>query len=114
MHLSIAHLFLALAITCEVIGTTCLKLTAGFTRPLPSLVVATGYLGAIYFMTLSIRTLPIGFVYAVWAGVGIVVIALMGMLIYGEPMDWPGAAGIALIVSGVVILNAFSRMGGHA
>lgn len=112
--MTFAHLYLALAILCEVIGTTCLKLTENFTRPLPSLIVAAGYIAAIYFMTLSIKTLPIGFVYAVWAGVGIVVIALMGVLIYDEPVDLPGVAGIFLIVSGVVTLNLFSRMGGHA
>jgi len=108
-----AHLYLILAIVCEVAGTTCLKLTHGFTRPLPSLAVAAGYIAAVYFMTLSIRTLPVGFVYAVWAGVGIVVIALLGVVIYDEPVDLPGIAGIALIVGGVVTLNAFSRMGGH-
>ncbi|WP_337997240.1 multidrug efflux SMR transporter [Oleispirillum naphthae] len=111
--MTLAHLYLALAIVCEVAGTACLKLTHGFTRPLPSLLVAAGYVAAVYFMTLSIRSLPVGFVYAVWAGVGIVVIALLGVVFYGEPVDLPGIAGIALIVSGVVTLNAFSRMGGH-
>jgi len=108
-----AHLYLVLAILCEVVGTTSLKLTHGFTRPAPSLLVVASYVAAIYLMTLSIRTLPVGFVYAVWAGLGIVAIAALGVVLYDEPVDLPGAAGIAMIVGGVVTLNAFSRMGGH-
>ncbi len=109
-----AHLYLALAIVTEVIGTSCMKLTEGFTKPLPTIVMAACYIAAIWLMSLAVRTLPIGFVYAVWAGIGIVVIAIVGVLLYDEPVDAVGAVGIALIVSGVVLLNAFSRMGGHA
>ena len=112
--MGVAHLYLAAAILVEVIGTSCMKLTEGFTKPLPTLVMSVCYIGAIYFMSVSVRTLPIGFVYAVWAGVGIVVIAAVGVVLYKEPVDLPGALGIALIVAGVVLLNLFSRMGGHA
>jgi len=112
--MTLAHLYLTLAIFFEIIGTTCLKLTESFTKPIPSLIVIVGYLAAMYFLTLSVRTLPIGFVYAVWAGVGIAVVALLGVLIYDEAMDWPGVVGITMIIGGVVVLNVFSKAGGHA
>jgi len=112
--MGIAHLYLAAAILVEVIGTSCMKLTEGFTKPLPTIVMSVCYIAAIYFMSVSVRTLPIGFVYAVWAGAGIVIIAAIGVVLYKEPVDLAGVLGIVLIVAGVVMLNLFSRMGGHA
>ncbi|MDR1934321.1 MAG: multidrug efflux SMR transporter [Candidatus Accumulibacter sp.] len=102
-------LYLLVAIVSEVIATSALKAAAGFTRLLPSLVVVAGYGIAFYCLSLVLRTLPIGIVYAIWSGVGIALIALAGWLFYGQAIDLPGIAGIALIVAGVVVLNVFSK-----
>jgi small multidrug resistance pump len=100
--------FLSIAIIAEVIATSFLKSTDGFTRPGPSLVVIIGYLVAFYFLSLSLRTLPVGIAYAIWAGVGVALIALIGWAILGQALDAAAIVGISLIVAGVVILNVFS------
>jgi len=101
--------FLFLAIVSEVIATSALKSTQEFTRLLPSIIVVIGYVSAFYFLSLTLRTIPVGIAYAVWSGVGVALIALVGWLIYGQTLDMPAFVGIALIVSGVVVLNLFSR-----
>lgn len=101
-------LLLVLAILAEVIGTSCLKLAAGFTRPLPSLVVIVSYLLAFYLLSLTLRTIPVGIAYAVWAGGGIVLIALIGWLVFGQALDLPAIVGMGLIIAGVAVLNLFS------
>ncbi len=101
--------FLFLAIVSEVIATSVLKSTQEFTRLLPSLIVAAGYVSAFYFLSLTLRTIPVGIAYAIWSGVGVALITLVGWLIYGQTLDMPAFVGIALIVSGVVVLNLFSR-----
>jgi small multidrug resistance pump len=101
--------FLFLAIVSEVIATSALKSTQEFTRLLPSIVVVIGYVSAFYFLSLTLRTIPVGIAYAVWSGVGVALITLAGWLIYGQTLDMPAFIGIALIVSGVVVLNLFSR-----
>ena len=101
--------FLFLAIVSEVVATSALKSTQEFTRLLPSVIVVVGYVSAFYFLTLTLRTIPIGIAYAIWSGVGIALITLVGWLIYGQTLDMPAFIGIALIVSGVVVLNQFSR-----
>ena len=106
------YIYLAVAVLCEVAGTTALKLSDGFTRPLPSAVTVVGYAAAFYLLALCLRSLSVGFTYAVWAGVGIVLVAGIGVAFLGEKADLPGIVGIGLIVAGVVVLNAFSRMSG--
>ena len=101
-------LLLVLAILAEVIGTSCLKLAAGFTRPLPSLVVIVSYLLAFYLLSLTLRTIPVGIAYAVWSGVGIVLIALIGWLVFGQALDLRAIVGMGLIIAGVAVLNLFS------
>ncbi|RED51052.1 DMT family transporter [Aestuariispira insulae] len=108
-----ATLFLIFAILSEVAGTTALKFTDGFTKLVPSVITVVGYCLAFYLLSLSLKSMSIGFAYAVWAGVGIVLIALIGVIFLGEKADLNGAIGIGLIVAGVVILNNFSKMGGH-
>lgn len=98
-------LLLVLAILAEVIGTSCLKLAAGFTRPLPSLVVIVSYLLAFYLLSLTLRTIPVGIAYAVWSGVGMVLICLVAWLWFGQTLDAAAILGIVLIVAGVVVLN---------
>ena len=106
-------LFLSIAIVAEVIGTSALKAADGFTRLGPSLVVAVGYGISFYFLSLALRGIPVGVAYAVWSGVGIVLISVIGWLAYGQSLDGPAALGIALIVAGVVVLNVFAKSPVH-
>ena len=104
-----AWLYLSVAIVSEVIATSALKAADGFTRPLPSLVVVAGYVTAFWFLSLTLRTMPVGIAYAVWSGVGIALIALIGWLVFGQTLDAPALLGLALIVAGVVVLSVYSR-----
>lgn len=103
-------LYLAIAIFAEVIGTTALKASDGLTRFKPSVIVVIGYALAFYFLALSLRSLSVGVAYAIWAGIGMALIALAGWLVYGEQVDAWGAVGILLIIAGVIVLQTFSRM----
>ncbi len=100
--------YLGIAIVSEVAGTSALKASAGFTRLGPSLVVGVGYASAFYFLSLTLRTIPVAVAYAIWSGVGIALIAFVSWLVYGQKLDVPALLGIALIVAGVVVLNRFS------
>lgn len=102
-------LHLAFAIVAEVTATSALKAAEGFTRFLPSVIVLVGYITAFYFLSLSLRTIPVGLAYAVWSGVGIALISLIGWKIYGQSLDVPAMAGLGLIASGIVVLNVFSK-----
>jgi small multidrug resistance pump len=106
-------LFLSIAIISEVIATSALKATEDFTRLWPSHIVVAGYVVAFYFLTLTLRTIPIGIAYAIWSGAGVALIALVGWLFYKQPLDLPAFIGISLIVAGVVVLNVFSRAVPH-
>jgi small multidrug resistance pump len=101
-------LYLAIAIVSEVVATSALKASAGFTRLYPSLLVVGGYALAFYFLSLTLRTIPVGVAYAIWSGVGVVLVCLLGWFLYGQKLDLAAVAGIGLIVAGVVVLNAFS------
>lgn len=104
-----SYVYLALAIVAEVIGTSALKATAGFTRAVPSAVVVLGYGVAFYFLALSLETIPVGIAYAIWSGLGVVLITLIGWWVYGQKLDAAALAGIGLIVAGVVVLQLASR-----
>ena len=108
-----AYVLLAFAIVFEVTATTSLKLSDGFTRVVPSAVTVLGYGVSFYLLSICLKTLNVGFVYAVWAGAGIALIALIGVVALGERVDGPGLLGLGLIIAGIVVLNVFSRMG-HA
>lgn len=105
-------IYLAIAIVAEVVGTSALKAAEGFTRPLPTLVVAVGYGLAFYFLSLALRAIPVGMAYAIWAGVGIALITLVGWLIYGEKLDAPAVIGLAMIVAGIAVMNLSSATPG--
>lgn len=105
--------FLTLAIMAEVMATSALKASMGFTRPIPSLLVVVGYGVAFYLLSLVLRTLPVGIAYAIWAGLGIVLVTLVGIVAFGEKPDLPAVIGISLIVAGVVTLQVFSKMNVH-
>jgi small multidrug resistance pump len=108
-----AWLNLVIAIVAEVVGTSFLKAAAGFTKPLPSLMVVVGYGAAFYFLSRTLDTIPVGIAYAVWSGVGVTLIATIGWLFLGQKLDAGAIAGMALIVVGVVVLNLFSTTAVH-
>lgn len=105
--------YLSIAICSEVIATSALNATQGFTRWQPSLVVVIGYVAAFYFLSLTLRAMPLGIAYAVWSGVGVALIALIGWAVYRQPLDLPALIGIGMIVAGVVVLNLFSKTLNH-
>lgn len=105
--------FLLAAILGEVVATSALKLTEGFSRPVPSIVVVVGYAASFYFLSLTLRTIPVGVAYAVWSGVGIVLISLIGYFVFRQSLDAPALVGMALIATGVLVINAFSRSVSH-
>jgi small multidrug resistance pump len=102
-------IFLSIAILSEVIATSALKLTNGFTRPWPSGAVVLGYATAFYFLSQTLRTIPVGVAYAVWSGAGIVLVAVIGWRVYGQKLDVPAVFGLTLIIAGIVVLNVFSK-----
>lgn len=106
-------LFLGTAIMAEVIATSSLKASAGFTKVLPSLVVVIGYGVAFYFLSLTLKTIPVGIAYAIWSGSGIVLISLIGWLALGQKLDLASVVGMGLIVTGVVVINVFSKASVH-
>ena len=105
-----SYLFLAIAIVAEVIGTSALKAAEGFTRPLPSLIVAVGYGTAFYFLSLALKSIPVGIAYAIWSGVGVALITVIGWLLFRQRLDLPALAGIAMIVGGVVVIQMSSTL----
>ncbi len=107
------YLYLCVAIIAEVVATTSLKASAGFTKLIPCLMVIAGYAIAFCCMTLVLRYIPVGITYALWAGLGIVLVALVGAVAYKEIPDPPAVIGIGLILAGVVIINVFSKTISH-
>jgi small multidrug resistance pump len=107
------YLYLAIAIVAEVIGTSAMRESDGFTRIGPSLVTAIGYAIAFYFLSLTLRAIPTGIAYAIWSGVGIILITVVAWLLQGQKLDVPAIAGMALIVAGVVVMNGFSKAAAH-
>ncbi|WP_288688005.1 SMR family transporter [Acinetobacter sp. YH12227] len=108
-----AYGLLACAIISEVIGSTFLVKSEGFSKLVPSLVVVVLFSLAFYLLSQVIKVIPLGIAYAIWAGVGIVLTALIGYFIFRQSLDIPAMLGIALIVAGVVVINLFSNSTGH-
>jgi small multidrug resistance pump len=106
-------IFLLIAIICEVIATSVLKQSEGFTRLWPSVVVVVGYATAFYFLSLVLKTIPVGVVYAIWSGTGIALIALVAWVFLGQSLDVPAIIGLLLIIAGVIVLNLFSKTVSH-
>lgn len=107
------YAWLAIAIVAEVIATSALRASEGFTRLVPAVLVVIGYGISFYCLSLTLRSVPVGIVYAIWSGVGIVLITLVAMVMYRQVPDLPAIAGLGLIVAGVVVLNLFSKMQAH-
>jgi small multidrug resistance pump len=101
-------LTLALAIVAEVVATSALKASNGFSRLIPSVVTVAGYALAFFCLSLTLRSVPVGIVYAIWSGVGILLISAVGWAVYGEHLDVPALIGLGLIIAGVLVLNLFS------
>lgn len=106
-------MYLGIAILAEIIATSALKSAEGFTRLVPSVITVAGYAVAFYFLSLTLRYIPVGIAYAIWSGVGIVLISLVGVLFYKQHLDGPALLGMAFIIAGVVIMNVFSKSVGH-
>ena len=106
-------IYLAIAIIGEVIATSFLRASAGFSQLVPTLVVVIGYGVTFYFFSLALQTIPVGIGYAIWSGVGIVLISIIAYFAYGQTLDLPALLGMALILAGVLVINIFSKSTGH-
>jgi len=107
------YLYLVIAVVAEVTATSFMKSSEGFTKLIPSLVMVAGYATAFYFLSLTLRTIPTGVAYAIWSGAGVVLIAAIAWVFQGQKLDAPAILGMGLIVSGVIVLNIFSKSGAH-
>ena len=101
------------AILSEVIATSSLKYSEGFTKPIPSVVVAVGYGLSFYLLSIALKTMPIGIAYAIWSGVGLVLTVIAGIILWRETLDWAKVTGIVLILAGIVLINVFSKSAAH-
>lgn len=106
-------LILFFAILSEVIGTVALKLSNGFTKPMPSVVVVIGYGASFYLLSLALKVMPIGVAYAIWSGVGLILTVIAGMILWRETLDWARVVGILLILVGIVFINVISKSPAH-
>ena len=105
--------YLAIAIIGEVIATSFLRASAGFTQLVPSIVVVVGYCVTFYFFSLALQTIPVGIGYAIWSGVGIILVSVIAFFAYGQTLDLPALIGIGLILTGVLVINLFSQSSTH-
>ncbi|MGX9461309.1 DMT family transporter [Shewanella sp. A14] len=106
-------IFLSVAILTEVVATSALKASDGFSRVVPSIVVVVGYVLSFYFLSLALKNIPVGIAYATWAGLGIVLITAIAWVMYGQKLDVGALVGMTLILAGVVIMNLFSSVTPH-
>jgi len=111
--LSIHYLWLVIAVIMETLGTTALQASQQFTRLWPSLAVVVCYSLAFYFLALTLKFMPVGIVYAFWSGIGIVMIAVIGYVLFGQKLDLPAVLGLAMIIGGIVVIQLFSNTTGH-
>lgn len=107
------YVFLAVAIIAEVIGTSALKASEGFSKTIPSIVTVVAYGAAFYCLSITLKTVPVGVAYAIWSGVGVALIAIVGWIMFGQKLDAAAIIGMGLIVAGVVVMQVFSKASGH-
>lgn len=107
------YLYLMAAVLAETIGTTALQASQQFTRLVPSVIVVIAYAVSFFLMSLTLKSMPVGIVYAIWSGLGIVLIAAIGFLVFGQRIDLPAIAGMAMIIGGILIIHLFSTSSGH-
>lgn len=108
-----AYLWLLGAIVAEVIATSALKASNGFTVLWPSVLTSIGYVVAFYCLSITLRSMPVGIAYAIWSGLGIVAVSLIALVLYKQVLDPPALIGMALILAGVLVINLFSKTAGH-
>lgn len=111
--MTVTYAVLVAAIAFEVIGTTLLKQTEQFTRLWPTVLSMAAYGVAFYLLSMVLRTMPVGIAYAIWSGLGIVFVSLIGMVVFRQSLDLPAIFGLLLIIVGIVIINVFSSSVGH-
>lgn len=104
---------LGIAIMLEVLGTSALQASQQFTKPVPTILMGLCYLAAFYFLSLALRAIPVGIAYAIWSGMGVVLITLIGLYFFNQKIDIPAIIGLVLIVAGVIIINVFSKTISH-
>lgn len=100
---------LLIAILLEALATSALQASQQFTRPLPTVVMIIGYMSSFYLLTIALRVLPVGIAYAIWSGIGIVLISLIGFTVFQQKLDLPAMIGIGLVIAGVIVINLFSH-----
>jgi len=109
----VGFVYLSLAIIAEVIGTSALKASEAFTKLWPALLTVAAYGVAFFFLALTLKTMPVGIAYAIWSGLGIVLISLVAYFLFGQSLDLPAVIGMGLIIAGVIVINAFSQSTAH-
>ena len=107
------YLFLGIAIAAEVVATTSMKALDGVNKPLPLILVVCGYGLSLWLLSIVVKTIPIGVAYAVWSGMGIVLVSIAALFLYQQKLDWPAILGMSMIVGGVVVMQLFSSTAGH-
>lgn len=107
------YIYLICAVIAETIGTASMQASQQFTKPLPSLIVVISYAVSFYLLSLTLKFMPVGVVYAIWSGLGIVLIALIGLAVFGQKLDLPAVIGLSLIIAGVLVINLFSHSATH-
>lgn len=107
------YLFLLLAIVFETIATSSLKASEQFTKLIPSLITVIGYIAAFYLLSLTLRSIPVGIAYAIWSGIGIVLVTIAGIVLFKQIPDLPAIIGLLLIIAGVIVINVFSKTTAH-
>jgi len=107
------YVYLMAAVLAETIGTTALQASQQFTRLLPSVIVVVAYAASFFLMSLTLRYMPVGIVYAIWSGLGIVLIAAIGFVVFGQRIDLPAIAGMGLIIAGILVIHLFSSSSSH-
>ena len=108
-----SYLYLGIAIFAEIIATSLLKASEGFTRFVPTVILGVGYFVAFYCLSMALKEIPTGIAYAIWSGVGIVLVALIAWIFQGQRLDLPAMIGMGLIIAGVLVMNLFSTTAGH-
>ncbi len=104
-----AYLYLLIAILSEVAASTALRATKSFTQLVPSIITVVGYAISFYALSYTLGTIKLGIAYAVWSGVGMILVTILGFLVYGQKLDWPAIAGILMIIGGVIVIQLFSQ-----
>lgn len=107
------YIYLALAIVLEVTGSSFLQASKGFSKPVPTIVMAIAYVLSFFFLSQALKAIPLGVAYAIWAGLGIVLTASVSVLVFKQTLDLPAVLGMLLIISGVIVINAFSKTAAH-